>query len=142
MQLDRGIGIPWCQWSNRHSGLGGRGSGDSINRVEHKGNIDLWNTRRKTEFEAPNLLGLIEMIPGLVMCALPDGSAEFANRAWQEFTGCSLERLTGRGWQTVIHPDDVTKFNGEWSRISDSKKTVRDRSAYAARRRPISLDFD
>ncbi len=65
--------------------------------------------------EAPNLRDLIEMIPGLVMCALPDGSAEFANRAWQEYTGCPLEQLTGRGWQTVIHPDDVTKFNGEWS---------------------------
>ena len=69
----------------------------------------------KQSSEAPNLRDLIEMIPGLVMCALPDGSAEFANRAWQEFTGCSLEQLTGRGWQTVIHPDDVTKFNSEWS---------------------------
>ncbi len=62
------------------------------------------------------------MIPGLVMCALPDGSAEFANRAWQEFTGCSLEQLTGRGWQTVIHPDDVTKFNGEWSGSRTAEK--------------------
>ena len=76
----------------------------------------------KQSCEAPNLLGLIEMIPGLVMCALPDGSAEFANRAWQEFTGCSLEQLTGRGWQTVIHPDDVTKFNGEWSGSPTAEK--------------------
>ena len=96
----------------------------------------------KQSSEAPNLRDLIEMIPGLVMCALPDGSAEFANRAWQEYTGCSLEQLTGWGWQTVIHPDDVTKFNGEWSVSPYGRKTVRDRSAYAARRRPISLVFD
>ena len=65
--------------------------------------------------EAPNLRDMIEMIPGLVICALPDGSAEFANRAWQEYAGYSSGRLTGWGWQTVIHPDDVTKFNSEWS---------------------------
>ena len=76
----------------------------------------------KQSSEAPNLRDLIEMIPGLVMCALPDGSAEFANRAWQEYTGCSLEQLTGWGWQTVIHPDDVTKFNSEWSASPTAEK--------------------
>jgi PAS domain S-box-containing protein len=65
--------------------------------------------------ESPELRDLIEMIPALVVCAQPDGSAEFANRAWQECTGCSLEQLTGWGWQTVLHPDDVTKFVEEWS---------------------------
>ena len=69
----------------------------------------------KQNSEAPNLRDLIEMIPGLVMCALSDGFAEFANRAWLEYTGCSLEQVTGWGWQTVIHPDDVTKFSSEWS---------------------------
>lgn len=65
--------------------------------------------------ELLNLRDLIEMIPGLVLCALADGSAEFANRAWQEYTGCSLEQLTNRGWHTVLHPGDVTKFVDEWS---------------------------
>ena len=72
--------------------------------------------------EAPNLRDLIEMIPGLVICAHPDGSAEFANRAWQEYTGCSSGQLTGWGWQTVIHPDDVTKFSSEWSASPTAEK--------------------
>jgi PAS domain S-box-containing protein len=76
----------------------------------------------KQSSEAPNLRDLIEMIPGLVLCALPDGSAEFANRAWQEYAGCSLEQLTGCGWQTVIHPDDMTKFNSEWSASPAAEK--------------------
>ena len=72
--------------------------------------------------EAPNLRDLIEMIPGLVICAHPDGSAEFANRAWQEYTGCSSGQLTGWGWRTVIHPDDVTKFSSEWSASPTAEK--------------------
>jgi PAS domain S-box-containing protein len=76
----------------------------------------------KQSDEAPNLRDLIEMIPGLVMCALSDGSAEFANRAWLEYAGYSSGQLTGWGWQTVLHPDDVTKFNSEWSASPTAEK--------------------
>jgi PAS domain S-box-containing protein len=76
----------------------------------------------KQSKETPNLRDLIEMIPGLVMCALSDGSAEFANRAWQEYAGYSSGQLSGWGWQTVIHPDDVMKFDSEWSTSPTAKK--------------------
>ena len=65
--------------------------------------------------EPLDLQMLIETIPAMVVCALPDGSVEFANRAWQEYTGGSLQQLTGSGWQTVIHPDDVRGFAEEWN---------------------------
>jgi PAS domain S-box-containing protein len=64
--------------------------------------------RRSTE--PADLQALIETIPALVVCTLDDGSAEFANRAWQEYTGHPLEELAGSGWQTTIHPDDLGKF--------------------------------
>ena len=63
--------------------------------------------------EQLDLRTLIERIPALVLCALPDGSVEFANRAWQEYTGCSLQQLSGWVWQTTIHADDVAKFIDE-----------------------------
>ena len=44
--------------------------------------------------EPIDLQALIETIPALVVCALTDGSAEFANRAWHEYTGCSSPELT------------------------------------------------
>ena len=65
--------------------------------------------------EPLDLRMLIETIPAMVVCALPDGSVEFANRAWQEYTGCSLQQLRGRGWQTAIHSDDVRGFVDEWN---------------------------
>src|ERR1700741_4740644 len=64
--------------------------------------------RRSTE--PLDLRDVIESIPALVLCALADGSAEFANRAWQEYSGRPLQELTGGGWQTTIHPDDIAKF--------------------------------
>jgi PAS domain-containing protein len=56
----------------------------------------------------------IDTIPALVVCALPDGSVEFVNQAWREYTGSSLNNLTDWGWQTAIHPDDLSKFIDEW----------------------------
>jgi len=54
-----------------------------------------------------DLRALIETIPALVICVLANGAAEFANRAWQEYTGRSLDELSGWGWKLSIHPDDV-----------------------------------
>jgi PAS domain S-box-containing protein len=65
--------------------------------------------------EPIDLQALVETIPALVVCALADGSAEFANRAWHEYTGCSSPELAGWGWHATIHPDDLPKFIQGWS---------------------------
>ena len=65
--------------------------------------------------EPIDLQALVETIPALVVCALADGSAEFANRAWHEYTGCSSPELTGWGWHATIHPNDLPKFIQEWT---------------------------
>ena len=58
---------------------------------------------------------LIETIPALVICALADGSAEFANRAWHEYTGRSSPERTDWSWQTAIHTDDLPRLIQEWT---------------------------
>ena len=62
-----------------------------------------------------DLQDLIETIPALVVCTLPDGRVEFVNRAWLEYTACSSPQPADRVWQTVIHPDDLAKFMDKWS---------------------------
>src|SRR6266850_7394747 len=60
-------------------------------------------------------LGLvIDTIPGLVWTALPDGSRDFLNQRWLEYTGLSLEEGLGRGWQAAIHPEDRARLVDEW----------------------------
>ena len=60
-----------------------------------------------------DLRNLIETMPALAVCALPDGSVELGNRAWLEYTGCSLLPVSGWVWQSTIHPDDADKFIDE-----------------------------
>ena len=75
---------------------------------------------------SPDLRNLIEMIPGLAVCVLPDGSAEFANQAWCAFTGLWPEQLSGLEWQNAIHPDDAGRFNAQWN------ATREDQGSFAA----------
>jgi PAS domain S-box-containing protein len=72
--------------------------------------------------EPIDLQALIETIPAMVVCALADGSAEFANRAWHEYTGCSSPELTGWSWHAAIHPDDLPKLIQEWTAAAAAGK--------------------
>src|SRR5689334_22105766 len=50
---------------------------------------------------------IIDTIPVIAWWALPDGSGEFWNRRWHDYTGLSLETARGWGWRAAIHPDDL-----------------------------------
>ena len=65
--------------------------------------------------EQLDLRDLIETLPALVLCARPDGSFEFANRAFHEYVGCSLQDLRGSQWHSLIHADDRPDFMEKWS---------------------------
>jgi PAS domain-containing protein len=43
--------------------------------------------------EPLGLRSVTNTIPSLVVCALSDGSVEFVNQSWWEYTGFSLEHL-------------------------------------------------
>jgi formate hydrogenlyase transcriptional activator len=48
----------------------------------------------------------IDTIPALVWCARLDGSMEFLNRQWHEYTGLSPAETIGWGYQAAFHPED------------------------------------
>ena len=50
------------------------------------------------QWEAP-LRKIIDTIPALVWCGLPDGSKEFINQRWHDYTGLSPEESHGWGWK-------------------------------------------
>jgi PAS domain S-box-containing protein len=52
----------------------------------------------------------LDTIPALAWSAGPDGSADFVNRGWIEYTSLSLEDTKGSGWSSRMHPDDRDKF--------------------------------
>ena len=57
---------------------------------------------------------MIDTIPALVWCNLPDGSNEFLNQRWHDYTGLSEEEAHGWGWRVAFHPDDQEKLLDTW----------------------------
>src|SRR6267154_2015211 len=53
---------------------------------------------------------VVDTIPTLAWSARPDGSAEFFNQRWLDYTGLSAEQALGSGWQVAIHSDDLPRI--------------------------------
>jgi PAS domain S-box-containing protein len=56
-----------------------------------------------------NLRQVIDTIPALVWCTRPDGSNEFLNKRWHDYTGFAPEESRVRGWQPSVHPEDLPR---------------------------------
>jgi PAS domain S-box-containing protein len=57
---------------------------------------------------------VLEVIPGFVWSALADGSVEFCNQRWLDYTGLAFDQVRGREWTEVIHPQDNAEFQEKW----------------------------
>jgi PAS domain S-box-containing protein len=60
---------------------------------------------------------VVDTIPALVWSALPDGSVDFVNERWLQYTSLSREESLGWGWTATIHPDDVARTIGYWREV-------------------------
>src|SRR5260370_8200989 len=50
----------------------------------------------------------------MICSCLPDGSADFFNRRWLEYLNLPLEEISGWGWTSVIHPEDLKDVVNKW----------------------------
>jgi PAS domain S-box-containing protein len=57
----------------------------------------------------------IDTIPALLWSTFPDGSGDFNNQRWLEYTGLSEEEARGWGYRSVIHPEDYERLVSEWT---------------------------
>jgi formate hydrogenlyase transcriptional activator len=57
---------------------------------------------------------IIDTIPTLAWCSLPDGTGIFWNRRWHEYTGLPLEAARGWGWKDAIYPEDLKEITEKW----------------------------
>ena len=69
---------------------------------------------------------MIDQMPTLAWSCRPDGSAEFVNQRWVDYTGLSMEEAVGWGWQATIHPEDLGKTMETWLRIVASEESGKD----------------
>jgi PAS domain S-box-containing protein len=57
---------------------------------------------------------IIDTIPAHAWSALPDGSVDFVNQRFVDFTGRFIGELLGWGWGAACHPDDLPRYLGLW----------------------------
>lgn len=57
---------------------------------------------------------LAEAIPHIVWTARPDGTVDYFNQRWFEYTGISVEQSAG-SWLGALHPDDVARCRTDWA---------------------------
>jgi PAS domain S-box-containing protein len=79
------------------------------------------------------LTSLADAIPQLVWANDAAGNAVHVNRRWIEYTGLSFEESLGRGWEAVLHPDDVAAMEEGW-RDALVSGAFRSERAYRVRR--------
>ncbi len=63
---------------------------------------------------------MIDRIPALAWSCLPDGSPEFLNQRWLDYTGLSMEQALDWGWNGAIHPEDRGKLMSTWQGLLSS----------------------
>ena len=60
---------------------------------------------------------IVDTIPALAWSTLPDGSGEFWNKQWYDYTGLTPEECLGTGWHRGVHPEDVTPLMNKWAEV-------------------------
>jgi formate hydrogenlyase transcriptional activator len=62
----------------------------------------------------------IDAVPVLLWRNLPDGSNEFLNQRWHDYTGLSEEEAHGWGWRVTFHPEDLEQLMDKWQSLLTS----------------------
>jgi PAS domain S-box-containing protein len=57
---------------------------------------------------------MIDSIPGYVWRTTPDGTVDFLNQGWCDYTGISMEDALKSGWQQTVHPADYAGVMAYW----------------------------
>jgi len=64
----------------------------------------------------------IDAVLAIAWSALPDGSLDFINQRFRDYTGLSSDQLIGWEWKSVVHPDDIQKLGTWWQDVRQSEK--------------------
>jgi len=97
-----------------------RDAGDRSSAPQDQGVLDGdFNEVRPSQEQ---LRTIIDTIPALVWCFRPDGSVNYFNQRWHEYTGISKEDAYGAGdlestakvFGTILHPEDIPRVLPKW----------------------------
>ena len=68
------------------------------------------------------LRSFLDRIPTIAWSALPDGSLDFCNQPFRDYTCLSPEQFYGSEWKSAVHRDDLPQFETWWQDLRQSQK--------------------
>jgi PAS domain S-box-containing protein len=63
---------------------------------------------------------MIDSIPGYVWRTTPDGTVDFLNQGWCDYTGVGLTEALSSGWEKTVHPDEYAGVMAYWRKPLES----------------------
>jgi len=91
---------------------GAKQDGDVSKQYQNREDLEkAYNEAKKSE---SRLRKILDTIPALAWCNLSDGSNDFVNRRWSDYTGLSQEEVKRVGCKVAIHPEDLPKWLDQW----------------------------
>ena len=68
---------------------------------------------------------IANLVPDLLWDSQPDGSTNWYNQRWLEYTGQRFEEAIGWGWKAAIHPDDREASARQYEEAVESGTSLR-----------------
>ena len=90
--------------------------------AENAESHELSDALAKLGQEAGRLQTVIDTVPSILWTTLLDGSKEYLNKRWYEYTGLTEEQGNDWGWKVVVHPDDLDRLLSELLALVDARK--------------------
>ncbi|BDI30574.1 hypothetical protein CCAX7_60080 [Capsulimonas corticalis] len=63
---------------------------------------------------------MIDAIPHVAWITEPDGSVNYYNQRWYEYSGLTQQETQDWSWEAVIHPDDLKRADSVWRTAVES----------------------
>ena len=100
-----------------------RGSQDlTVLRGPNGSNLDGLKPSDSREQDPLGLRAFLNRVPALAWSALPDGSLEYVNQRFRDYSGILTDQLSGSTWKSVFCCDDIQHLESWWQSLWQSGK--------------------
>ncbi|GAC1594567.1 MAG: hypothetical protein NVS3B28_25330 [Candidatus Velthaea sp.] len=82
--------------------------------------MDVHEVRTRGDEQARAFQTIADGIPEILWTAKSDGTIDWYNRRWFEYTGLTVEAASGWLWRSVVHPDDLEMVISRFQRSIDT----------------------
>ena len=67
---------------------------------------------------------MAETVPDVLLTGQADGSCDFCNQQFCDYTGLTREQVAGAGWLEAMHPEDAERVRQEWRRLCCNGESI------------------